>query len=1352
MIKWKKLLAMLVCMAMVLSFVPAASFASTGDAETMALPSANDPSVFKKQSGKGRCTLASVTMMLRRNALLSGNENWDSITESAVEPYGWVSGAGQRLSFSYAGMTVKYGMFSGSSADKKNKLISLLSEHAEGVVIYMYPNDSYPSKRRHAVLATDYDASSDTVYCADPASGIPSGRIKLTQAYLSGDTQDQRIGNLNQYWYISSGSCNLTSPAQKPAAHTHSWITQLESGHPHQEYKTCTSCGAKEYTGSTRSVTSCRSCYPIGNIVLTRTVDKTGGSATFKRGNASNATDYTLQLYQNGGLYATYSMNAIEHRVNGLSAGSYSASLIVRNTNTGQEKTVSCDDFRIYNTYTVQYDANGGTGAPAQQSKIQDQPLTLSRTVPTKKGYNFLGWASSRTAAYASYEAGGRYNRNTNITLYAVWEPKVFDIHFDLNGGKGELQDQKLTYGDTMRMPNSAIKDGCYLRGWAKSYDASAPEYRLGMDYTFEDDATLYAVWGDSSWSGGTATAFAGGSGTKDDPYQISSAAELAYLAQRVNSQTSDPEYEYYELTGNISLGNTEWVPIGLYGNDYQYFRGSFDGNGYTISDLRITKAYEGYVGIFGYAKGKKSYWESGKFGELKNVAVSGDIHGFTMDNRYGDGYVGALLGRGLCLNIDSCKATYVNVSGVSFADEGCLGCLLGDITGDIINCSAYTCFISLDRDVNWGNLTVGQLSGCIDGNLTDCEVTSQDSLMTISGTVGQYTSVGGMVGASEGMIYNCTVSAAQLTSNPTELYYNDTSYSTFNIGGLVGICTDSILRCTVKFTSDDDSICVNSNRAKDMYVGGIAGNMSRIIEDSQYQGGAIVCNGNKNEKANIKIGGLTGKGDCKKCFAKVNGVISANCKANIGGASGSGVVNDVVVIVNEIISNNTGSKVGDIVGEINLSATYQNNHVNDGLKLTTSGKKVETSETKRPMSQLKSASFQQRVFGTPYQSMDYLQENPDAVWVIREGQLPTLYTDCLNEISVGAVEHGTVTVDKSQAVDGEIVTVSAVPDQGYVLGKIYVNGVETVGSTFEVSGDSSVYATFGEITPEYRATVQATANAAGSLENVDADPAEIASAVFLMADGSSGIKALDGAEIRVNAEAAAEYTVDAIYVNGEELGGNSFIIDKDTVITLDVAGTSTKVTAVTNDAEDVDSWYATLSGSVSGQGDGIVRYIRYWMASEPENVILTEVEAGGGDYSVRIDGLLSETTYMFQMTEFGDIKSFTTGQEPDVGLDDGDVGDKPGEKLTATTYKKLSSSYRFYVDASEPLENAFVIVTAYDGNGKLLSVRSQECDGSASYTIDIPLSADIKRAKVFVWRSLRAMTPLGEAETVEIV
>ena len=184
---------MLLVLALVLTMLPAMAISAL--AETI-----NDDNVFLKQSGSGKCTLTSAVMMLRRRAIIDGNAQWETITESTLGSVAWISGTGVRYNYSYMGMDVSMTRYSDmSAAEKKAALLAMLDKHPEGVEIY---DGGIP----HAVLLTDYDAATDTFYCADP--GTAAKRIKLSQSYNASKrgSQENVIANISQIWYISNKS------------------------------------------------------------------------------------------------------------------------------------------------------------------------------------------------------------------------------------------------------------------------------------------------------------------------------------------------------------------------------------------------------------------------------------------------------------------------------------------------------------------------------------------------------------------------------------------------------------------------------------------------------------------------------------------------------------------------------------------------------------------------------------------------------------------------------------------------------------------------------------------------------------------------------------------------------------------------------------------------------------------------------------------------------------------------------------------------------------------------------------------------------------------------------------------
>lgn len=73
-------------------------------------------------------------------------------------------------------------------------------------------------------------------------------------------------------------------------------------------------------------------------------------------------------------------------------------------------------------SYTISYNANGGSGAPGSQSVTAGGYTYLSSTIPSRSGYDFLGWSTSSTATTASYKPGAYFTTSKSVTLYAVWK------------------------------------------------------------------------------------------------------------------------------------------------------------------------------------------------------------------------------------------------------------------------------------------------------------------------------------------------------------------------------------------------------------------------------------------------------------------------------------------------------------------------------------------------------------------------------------------------------------------------------------------------------------------------------------------------------------------------------------------------------------------------------------------------------------------------------------------------------------------------------------------------------------------------------------------------------------------
>lgn len=161
-------------------------------------------------------------------------------------------------------------------------------------------------------------------------------------------------------------------------------------------------------------------------------------------------------------------------------------------------------------------------------------------------------------------------------------------------------------------------------------------------------------------WTGAVAESFLSGTGQQNDPYIITTPQHLAFLQKRVALGDSYVGM-YFKLQNNINLGNKPWTPIGSPENT---FRGTFDGDYYTIFNLNI-QGNQDNVGLFGY----------GNYGTvLQNIIVDGNVAG--------NQYVGLLLGYGKECKISNC-CSLGSVTGNS-----CVGGIFGTNIGNVSCCS----------------------------------------------------------------------------------------------------------------------------------------------------------------------------------------------------------------------------------------------------------------------------------------------------------------------------------------------------------------------------------------------------------------------------------------------------------------------------------------------------------------------------------------------------------------------------------------------------------------------------------------------------------------------------------------
>ena len=148
------------------------------------------------------------------------------------------------------------------------------------------------------------------------------------------------------------------------------------------------------------------------------------------------------------------------------------------------------------NTYAIAYNANGGSGAPANQVKSHFTPLKLSTQKPRRTGYTFLGWSTSSTATTATYSPGDTYTNNGRVTLYAVWSAKTYSVNYNANGGSGAPVSQTKYHGLKLMIPSiEPTRSGYTFLGWGLTSSATVAAYQPGEAYYANASRTFYAVW-----------------------------------------------------------------------------------------------------------------------------------------------------------------------------------------------------------------------------------------------------------------------------------------------------------------------------------------------------------------------------------------------------------------------------------------------------------------------------------------------------------------------------------------------------------------------------------------------------------------------------------------------------------------------------------------------------------------------------------------------------------------------------------------------------------------------------------------------------------------------------------------
>ena len=160
--------------------------------------------------------------------------------------------------------------------------------------------------------------------------------------------------------------------------------------------------------------------------------------------------------------------------------------------------------------YTVNYDANGGTGSMPASTLTYDRPQALPAIGFTKAGYSFTGWntqkdGSGKTFTDKQIVSNLLTHENATGTLYAQWTPTppIVTVIFHINNGGADETVKRVWASNNLEMktiglPSGWSNDGFAFRGWNLKDDGTGVEYEAGETLygrLTAETTDLYADW-----------------------------------------------------------------------------------------------------------------------------------------------------------------------------------------------------------------------------------------------------------------------------------------------------------------------------------------------------------------------------------------------------------------------------------------------------------------------------------------------------------------------------------------------------------------------------------------------------------------------------------------------------------------------------------------------------------------------------------------------------------------------------------------------------------------------------------------------------------------------------------------
>ena len=482
-------------------------------------------------------------------------------------------------------------------------------------------------------------------------------------------------------------------------------------------------------------------------------------------------------------------------------------------------------------TYRVNYMLNDGTSTVYNTAEIKGNPqeayITAAPAAPAREGYHFAGWQTKAEITEDDIVNGvsrymwffGQKLSTTGIAKYNAMTEEQKEEH--------------------------AISDG----------------YMLISDSADDNNTlTLYARW------------------VKEK--EIATPQQLQDIGKDL--------YGAYKLTADITLTG-EWEPIGAYFSNYEYyntewwtysFRGTLNGNGHTVSGLKITSAelnknYSG-AGSVWFDDGVTCDGTAAMFSALAGANISGlTIKDAVIDVTYSGDYLyaGALAAFDMKSTLTDINVTDCNIKATF------------DETELTYRTNLFTVVGGLEAG-GWTNVVTG------------CEVSGSITLNATNKVAhGGEIYLGGMLGENYSTMTGCKTDVALTLNYEDKGTAAEDSCITANVGGLSGSGT-AISGCTVN--ADITVKAVKDNGESSVNVGGIVGSQRYMVTENNTVTAEIVTTGTSlDEEAGVlNVGGVGGRIDVYYTLQILayTPIVEAGARNNTQNVTVNGVVTDVII------------------------------------------------------------------------------------------------------------------------------------------------------------------------------------------------------------------------------------------------------------------------------------------------------------------------------------------------------------------------------------------------------------------------------------------------------------------------